>query len=268
VAPVIFITVVLGIAGAAEYQEGRRVCIKSLLTLKPSQRSPWFWVCWQCNLLRPGSGFNVDPAALDSKPLRATSARRNPRMSPSSCCTYIPKSFADAFTGSGDLSRWLLVAVLFGLFALAVCGRRRQSVVGFLESLSAVSLEWSPDHAPGPLGAGAAMAFNDRQVRCRQPRPLLKLLGTFYLACGCLSAAFWRRIARLRVSASSTCFVICARSCCWSWARSSSESALVPLMQKLERLGCSRSVVGLVVPGGYSFNLDGTNIYLTIAGLS
>jgi aerobic C4-dicarboxylate transport protein len=118
-----------------------------------------------------------------------------------------------------------------------------------------------------PLGAGAAMAFTIGKYGVASLGPLLKLLGTFYLACGLFVCGVLGIVARLAGFSIFSFLSYLREELLLVLGTSSSESALVPLMQKLERLGCSRSVVGLVVPSGYSFNLDGTNIYLTIAAL-
>ncbi|HWM69501.1 MAG TPA: C4-dicarboxylate transporter DctA [Steroidobacteraceae bacterium] len=267
VAPVIFITVVLGIAGAADIKKAGRVGIKSLLYFEVVSTFALVLGLLAVHLLRPGSGFNVDPASLDSKATAVYVSQAQSQDVAQFVLHIIPKSFADAFTGSGDLLQVVLVAVLFGL-ALARAGRAGSPVVGFLESLSAVFFGMvSLIMRLAPLGAGAAMAFTIGKYGVASLGPLLKLLGTFYLACGLFVCGILGIIARLAGFSIFNLLRYLREELLLVLGTSSSESALVPLMQKLERLGCSRSVVGLVVPSGYSFNLDGTNIYLTIAAL-
>jgi aerobic C4-dicarboxylate transport protein len=267
VAPVIFITVVLGIAGAADIKKAGRVGIKSLLYFEVVSTFALVLGLLAVHLLRPGSGFNVDPAALDSKATAGYVSQAQSQDAAQFVLHIIPKSFADAFTGSGDLLQVVLVAVLFGL-ALARAGGAGSPVVGFLESLSAVFFGMvGLIMRLAPLGAGAAMAFTIGKYGVASLGPLLKLLGTFYLACGLFVCGVLGVIARFAGFSIFNLLRYLREELLLVLGTSSSESALVPLMQKLERLGCSRSVVGLVVPGGYSFNLDGTNIYLTIAAL-
>jgi len=267
VAPVIFLTVVLGIAGAADIKKAGRVGIKSLLYFEVVSTFALVLGLLAVHLLRPGSGFNVDPASLDSKATASYVSQAQSQDVAQFVLHIIPKSFADAFTGSGDLLQVVLVAVLFGL-VLARAGRAGSPVVGFLESLSAVFFGMvSLIMRLAPLGAGAAMAFTIGKYGVASLGPLLKLLGTFYLACGLFVCGILGIIARLAGFSIFNLLRYLREELLLVLGTSSSESALVPLMQKLERLGCSRSVVGLVVPSGYSFNLDGTNIYLTIAAL-
>jgi len=267
VAPVIFITVVLGIAGAADIKKAGRVGIKSLLYFEVVSTFALVLGLLAVHLLRPGSGFNVDPASLDSKATAGYVSQAQSQDVAQFVLHIIPKSFADAFTGSGDLLQVVLVAVLFGL-ALTRAGSAGSPVVGFLESLSAVFFGMvSLIMRLAPLGAGAAMAFTIGKYGVASLGPLLKLLGTFYLACGLFVCGVLGIIARFAGFSIFNLLRYLREELLLVLGTSSSESALVPLMQKLERLGCSRSVVGLVVPSGYSFNLDGTNIYLTIAAL-
>jgi aerobic C4-dicarboxylate transport protein len=267
VAPVIFITVVLGIAGAADIRKAGRVGIKSLLYFEVVSTFALVLGLLAVHLLRPGSGFNVDPASLDSKATAGYVSQAQSQDVAQFALHIIPKSFADAFTGSGDLLQVVLVAVLFGL-ALSRAGSAGSPVVGFLESLSAVFFGMvGLIMRLAPLGAGAAMAFTIGKYGVASLGPLLKLLGTFYLACGLFVCGVLGIVARLAGFSIFSFLSYLREELLLVLGTSSSESALVPLMQKLERLGCSRSVVGLVVPSGYSFNLDGTNIYLTIAAL-
>jgi aerobic C4-dicarboxylate transport protein len=267
VAPVIFITVVLGIAGAADIKKAGRVGIKSLLYFEAVSTFALVVGLLAVHLLRPGSGFNVDPASLDAKATAGYVGRAQSQDVAQFVLHIIPKSFADAFTGSGDLLQVVLVAVLFGL-ALARAGSAGNPVVAFLESLSAVFFGMvGLIMRLAPLGAGAAMAFTIGKYGVASLGPLLKLLGTFYLACGVFVCGVLGIVARLAGFSIFNFLRYLREELLLVLGTSSSESALVPLMQKLERLGCSRSVVGLVVPSGYSFNLDGTNIYLTIAAL-
>ena len=159
VAPVIFITVVLGIGSAADIRKAGRVGIKSLLYFEIVSTLALVLGLLAVHLLRPGAGFNVDPAALDSKATADYITQAQSQDVAQFVLHIIPKSFADAFTGSGDLLQVVLVAVLFGL-ALSRAGSAGSPVVGFLESLSAVFFGMvGLVMRLAPLGAGAAMAF-------------------------------------------------------------------------------------------------------------
>ncbi len=159
------------------------------------------------------------------------------------------------------------MAVLFGI-ALSRLGQAGRPVLDLFESISKaffgmVGLVMKL----APLGAGGAMAFTIGKYGIDSLGPLLKLMGSFYLTCVLFVVIVLGTVARL-TGFSIFRFVRYVREeLLLVLGTSSSESALVPLMQKLERLGCSKSVVGLVVPSGYSFNLDGTNIYLTMAAI-
>jgi aerobic C4-dicarboxylate transport protein len=179
----------------------------------------------------------------------------------------IPKTFTDAFTGSGDLLQVLLVAVLFG-YALQQLGSGGQAVHRFItESAHIFFAMMNVIMKLAPLGAGAAMAFTIGKYGLEALKPLLALMGCFYLTCvlfvvgvlGSIAAATGFNLFKFLFYIKEELLIVLGTS--------SSESALAPLMVKLERLGASRSVVGLVIPAGYSFNLDGTNIYLTLAAL-
>ncbi|HEV7441618.1 MAG TPA: C4-dicarboxylate transporter DctA, partial [Steroidobacteraceae bacterium] len=253
--------------GAADIRKAGRVGIKSLLYFEVVSTFALVLGLLAVHLLRPGSGFNVDPASLDSKATAVYVSQAQSQDVAQFVLHIIPKSFADAFTGSGDLLQVVLVAVLFGL-ALSRAGSAGSPVVAFLESLSAVFFGMvGLIMRLAPLGAGAAMAFTIGKYGVASLGPLLKLLGTFYLACGLFVCGVLGIVARLAGFSIFNFLRYLREELLLVLGTSSSESALVPLMQKLERLGCSRSVVGLVVPSGYSFNLDGTNIYLTIAAL-
>ena len=179
----------------------------------------------------------------------------------------IPTTFIDAFTGSGSLLQVLFVAILFG-YAMTHMGKGGEAVHHFIEGCSHIFFAMMNALMKlAPIGAGGAMAFTIGRYGIDSLKPLAALMGSFYLTCavfilvvlGGIAAFTGFNILRFILYIKDELLTVLGTS--------SSESALVPLMQKLEKLGCSRSVVGLVVPAGYSFNLDGTNIYLTMAAL-
>ena len=179
----------------------------------------------------------------------------------------IPTTFLDAFTGAGSLLQVLFVAILFG-YALLHLGEAADGVRRLIEQCSRVFFVMMNGIMKlAPIGAGGAMAFTIGKYGVAALTPLADLMLSFYLTCilfvvvvlGSIAAFTGFNILRFLAYIKEELLTVLGTS--------SSESALVPLMEKLERLGCSKSVVGLVVPSGYSFNLDGTNIYLTMAAM-
>ena len=267
IAPIIFCTVVLGIAGAGNMKKVGRVGGKALLYFEVVSTFALIIGLLVANLLRPGAGFNADPASLDAKAVADYAKVAESQTTVDFVMHVIPRTFFDAFTGSGDLLQVLFVAVLFG-YAMTHLGKDGDIVYQVIKTSSNVFFRMmNALMTLAPLGAGGAMAFTIGRYGVAALKPLALLMGSFYLTCllfilivlGTIAAASGFSILRFIAYIKEELLTVLGTS--------SSESALVPLMQKLERLGCSKSVVGLVVPAGYSFNLDGTNIYLTMAAL-
>lgn len=267
IAPVVFCTVVLGIAGAGDMKKAGRVGGKALLYFEVVSTFALALGVLVANLLKPGQGFNIDPATLDVQAVSGYVKQAKQQSVADFLLNIIPKTFTDAFTGSGDLLQVLLVAVLFG-FALQQMGSRGQSVYLFIEECAHIFFAMMDVIMKlAPLGAGAAMAFTIGKYGLEALKPLAALMGCFYLTCGLFVVGILGSIAAMTGFNIFKLLGYIKEELLLVLGTSSSESALVPLMSKLEKLGCSRSVVGLVVPSGYSFNLDGTNIYLTMAAL-
>ena len=267
IGPVIFCTVVLGIAGAGDMKKVGRVGAKALLYFEVLSTVALAIGLVIVNVIRPGAGFNIDPRTLDAKAVDAYAKAAANQTTTDFILHIIPRTFTDAFTGSGDLLQVLLVAVLFG-YAMTHLGVVGQAVHKFIEECSQIFFAMmNAIMKLAPLGAGGAMAFTIGNYGIAALKPLATLMASFYLTCllfilvvlGVVAALCSFNIIRFIVYIREELLTVLGTS--------SSESALVPLMHKLERLGCSKSVVGLVVPAGYSFNLDGTNIYLTMAAL-
>jgi aerobic C4-dicarboxylate transport protein len=267
IAPVIFLTVVLGIASGAHARQVGRVALKAIVYFEVISTFSLVIGLVVINVLKPGHGFNVDPATLDAGAV-AKYAQQAKEQSPVEFLLHIiPKTFADAFTNSGDLLQVLLLALLTG-FALMSIGEAAQPVLRVFDALSKAFFKMiGMVMKLAPIGAGSAMAFTVGKYGVHSLAPLLKLMGSFYLTCLLFVLIVLGLVARsagfsillfLRYIRDELLVVL---------GTSSSEVALPPLMLKLERLGCPRQVVGLVIPIGYSFNLDGTNIYLTMAAL-
>lgn len=267
IAPVVFCTVVLGIAGAGDMKKTGRVGMKALLYFEVVSTFALALGVLVANVIQPGKGFNIDPATLDAKAVSGYVKQATEQSAADFLLHIIPKTFTDAFTGSGDLLQVLLVAILFG-FALQQMGSGGKSVYAFIEECSHIFFAMMKVIMKlAPLGAGAAMAFTIGKYGVAALKPLVALMGCFYLTCGLFVIGILGAIAAMTGFNIFKLLNYIKEELLLVLGTSSSESALVPLMNKLEKLGCSRSVIGLVVPSGYSFNLDGTNIYLTMAAL-
>src|SRR6185295_19368962 len=267
IGPVIFCTVVLGIAGVGDMKKVGRVGGKAILYFEAVSTMALIIGLIVVNTIRPGAGFNVDPKTLDAKAVETYAKSAATQTTTDFLLHLIPKTFFDAFTASGDLLQVLLIAILFG-YAMIHLGSVGRSVHTFIEECSRIFFAMmNAIMKLAPLGAGGAMAFTIGNYGIGALKPLAALMGSFYLTCllfilivlGTIAAFTGFNIIRFILYIKDELLTVLGTS--------SSESALVPLMHKLERLGCSKSVVGLVVPAGYSFNLDGTNIYLTMAAL-
>jgi aerobic C4-dicarboxylate transport protein len=267
IGPIIFCTVVLGIAGAGDMKKVGRVGGKALIYFEVVSTVALLIGLVIANSIRPGAGFGVDPASLNASAVADYTKRAATQTTTDFILRIIPTTFFDAFVGSGDLLQVLFVAILFG-YAMTHMRQRGEAVHQFIEGCSHIFFAMMNALMKlAPIGAGGAMAFTIGRYGIEALRPLALLMGSFYLTClifvlvvlGTIARATGFNIVRFVLYIKDELLTVLGTS--------SSESALVPLMQKLERLGCSRSVVGLVVPSGYSFNLDGTNIYLTMAAL-
>ncbi|WMW80851.1 dicarboxylate/amino acid:cation symporter [Undibacterium cyanobacteriorum] len=267
ISPIIFCTVVLGIAGAGDMKKVGRVGGKALIYFEVVSTLALAIGLIVVNVLKPGAGFNVDPATLDAKAVANYAKAASEQSTTDFLLHIIPKTFTDAFTGSGDLLQVLLVAVLFG-YAMMRMGKTGQAVHMFIEEASHIFFGMmNVIMKLAPIGAGAAMAFTIGKYGIASLKPLAALMGSFYLTCILFVIIVLGAIA-LMVGFNIFKFIgYIKEELLTVLGTSSSESALVPLMHKLEKLGCAKSVVGLVVPSGYSFNLDGTNIYMTMAAL-
>jgi aerobic C4-dicarboxylate transport protein len=267
ISPIIFCTVVLGIAGAGDMKKVGRVGGKALIYFEVVSTIALVIGLVVINVVRPGDGFNVDPSTLDARAVADYAKRATTMSTTDFILAVIPATFTDAFTGSGSLLQVLLVAILFG-YAMTHMGEKGDVVHRFIEACSHIFFAMmNALRKLAPLGAGGAMAFTIGRYGIDALKPLAALMGTFYLTCGLFVLLVLGSIAAFTGFNILRFIAYIKDELLTVLGTSSSESGLVPLMQKLERLGCSKSVVGLVVPSGYSFNLDGTNIYLTMAAL-
>jgi len=267
IGPIIFLTVVIGIAGVADVKKVGRVGVKALLYFEVVSSIALVIGLVVVNGLQPGAGFHVDPATLDAGAVAKYATAAHDQSTVGFLLHIIPKTFTDAFTANGDLLQVLLVALLFG-FALSAAGESGRPLMRVLEAAASVFFRMmNMIMRLAPIGAGGAMAFTIGKYGLDSLGPLAKLMASFYLCCVLFVVLVLGAIARLTGFSIFRFLRYIREELLLVLGTSSSESALVPLMQKLEQLGCSKSVVGLVVPSGYSFNLDGTNIYLTMAAI-
>ena len=264
VAPVIFCTVALGVAHMRDIAKFGRVGGKAILYFEVVSTLALVLGIAVAELIRPGDGFGIDPASLDPSVAASYVTRAKADHITDHLLNIIPDTFFGAFSG-GDLLQVVFVAILFG-FACARLGAVGERAVGVLQNV--VKIFFSLIHIvvrAAPVGAFGAMAFTIGKYGIGSLVQLGALVGSFYLTALLFVAVVLGLIARF-VGFSLWRFLVYIREeLLIVLGASSSEAALPQLMEKLERLGASPGVVGLVVPTGYSFNLDGTNIYLTLA---
>jgi aerobic C4-dicarboxylate transport protein len=266
IAPVIFCTVVSGIASMQDVKKIGRVGGKALLYFEVVSTFALVIGLFVANILRPGAGFNADPATLDTKAIAEFTEKAKHQSTIDFLLNIIPNTVVDAFT-KGDILQVLLVSILFG-FALSVLGEKGRPVTKLIDEVAhAIFGVVNIIMKVAPLGAFGAMAFTIGKYGIASLLPLAKLMGSFYLTCFLFIFIVLGTIAKLTGFSIGRFILYIKEELLIVLGTSSSESALPSLMGKLEKLGASKSVVGLVVPTGYSFNLDGTNIYMTMAAL-
>jgi aerobic C4-dicarboxylate transport protein len=266
IAPVIFCTVVAGIAGMQDVKKIGRVGGKALLYFEVVSTFALVIGLIVANVLRPGDGFNADPHTLDTKAIAQFTEKAKTQNTTDFVMNIIPNTFVDAFA-KGDILQVLLIAILFG-FALSLMGERGKPVTKFIDDIAHVIFGMvNIVMKAAPIGAFGAMAFTIGKYGIASLKPLAALMGSFYLTCFLFVFVVLGAIAKLTGFSITRFISYIKEELLIVLGTSSSESALPSLMRKLEKLGCSKPVVGLVVPTGYSFNLDGTNIYMTMAAL-
>jgi aerobic C4-dicarboxylate transport protein len=263
---IIFCTVVSGIASMQDMKKVGRVGGKALLYFEIVSTLALLIGLVVGNLVHPGSGFNVSTANLDAKAVAEYAGQAKAQSITDFLLHIIPTTVIDAFA-KGDILQVVFVAILFGL-ALSTLGERGKPLVTLLDSLTqAVFAVVNMLMRLAPIGAFGAMAFTVGKYGLSSLGPLAKLIATFYLTCT-LFVLVILGIVGWFVGFSIIRFLIYIKEeILLVLAISSSEPAIPTLMEKLEKLGCSKALVGLVVPTGYTFNTDGTSIYMTLAAL-
>ncbi|MFI4939880.1 MAG: dicarboxylate/amino acid:cation symporter [Burkholderiales bacterium] len=266
IAPVIFCTVVSGIAGMENMKKMGRVGGKALLYFEVVSTIALGIGLLVSNVLRPGDGFVAAPGAMNAAAVAEFTVKAKPLSFVDFIMNIIPTTVVDAFA-KGDILQVLLFSILFGL-ALAHLGIKGKGMVTFIDDLSrAIFGVVGIIMKAAPIGAFGAMAFTIGKYGFGALLPLAKLMGSFYLTCFIFIIGVLGIIAKITGFSIVRFIIYIKEELLIVLGTSSSESALPSLMGKLEKLGCAKSVVGLVVPTGYSFNLDGTNIYMTMAAL-
>jgi len=266
IAPVIFCTVVSGIAGMQDVKKIGRVGGKALIYFEIVSTFALIIGLAVANFMQPGAGFNADPHTLDTKSIAQYTDKTKALTTVDFLLNIIPTTVFDAFA-KGDILQVLLVAVLFG-FALSLLGERGRPVAKLVDEVSHAFFGMvNIIMKAAPIGAFGAMAFTIGKYGIASLLPLAKLMGSFYLTCFLFVFIVLGLIAKYTGFSIGRFISYIKEELLIVLGTSSSESALPSLMRKLEKLGASKPVVGLVVPTGYSFNLDGTNIYMTMAAL-
>ena len=263
---VIFCTLVTGIAGMEDMKKVGRVGGKALLYFELVSTLALLVGLVAGNLVQPGSGFNVDPATLDGRAVAEYAGQAKAQSITEFLFHIIPNTIVDAFA-RGDILQVLLVSLFFG-FALSIGGRQCKPLVNILEDLTrAVFGVVSILMRFAPIGAFGAMAFTIGKYGLASLGPLVKLIVTLYVTAGIFVLVILGGIARVAGFGILRFLWFLREEIILVLATSSSEPALPSLMSKLEKLGCSKTLVGLVVPTGYTFNADGTSLYMTLAAL-
>ncbi len=266
IAPIIFCTVVLGIAGMDNLRHVGRVGLFAIGYFEIVTTLALVVGLVIVNLVAPGAGMHVDPATLDASRIAGYAGQAEKQGVVDFLLNIIPTSMFDAFA-RGEILQVLLIAILSG-FALQACGARVATLRAGIEGFSAVLFRIVGYITRlAPIGALGAMAFTIGSQGIAALGSLASLMLCFYATCLLFVFGVLGLIARLHGFSIFALVRELREELLIVLGTSSSESVLPRLMDKLERMGCRRSVVGLVVPAGYSFNLDGTCIYLTMAAV-
>ncbi|MBW7968440.1 dicarboxylate/amino acid:cation symporter [Bradyrhizobium sp. BR 10289] len=264
IAPIIFCTVVSGIAHIQDAKKVGRIGVKALVYFEVVSTFALVIGLLVGNLVRPGAGFGS--AAANAQAVANYAKQAEGQKSVDFILHIIPDTVVGAFA-QGEILQVLLFSVLFG-FAIMGLGERGHVIRSFIDDAAhAVFGVISIVMRAAPVGAFGAMAFTIGKFGTGAILNLMGLIATFYLTAALFVFVVLGIIARLAGFSIFKFLAYIKDELLIVLGTSSSESALPSLMEKLERLGCSKSVVGLVVPTGYSFNLDGTNIYMTLATL-
>jgi aerobic C4-dicarboxylate transport protein len=266
IAPIIFCTVVTGIAGMEDMKKVGRVGVKALLYFEIVSTLALAIGLLVVSVIQPGAGMNADVSKLDTKALESFTAKAQSHGTLDFMISIIPNTVVDAFAKS-DILQVLFFSILFG-FALSMLGQRGKVVFNLIDEVAHVLFGVvGIIMKAAPIGAFGAMAFTIGKFGLGSLGKLGMLMVSFYLTCLLFVFIVLGAIAKLCGFSILKFIKYIKEELLIVLGTSSSESVLPRMMAKLENLGCSKSVVGLVIPTGYSFNLDGTSIYLTMAAV-
>ncbi|MFT3689201.1 dicarboxylate/amino acid:cation symporter [Paenirhodobacter sp.] len=266
IAPVIFLTIVTGLAGMGTLKGVGSVVAKSFGYFLFFSTLALVVGLVVANVVQPGAGMNIDPATLDTKAVAAYAAKAHESTLTGFLMNIIPTTLTSAFN-DGDILQVLFVAILFGISVILV-GEPARPVVTFCEAATHILFKFvSLLMKVAPIGAFGAFAFTIGKYGIGSIVNLATLVFTFYLTAAIFVLVILGAVCALNGFSVLKLIRYLKAELLLVLGTSSSESALPALMEKMEHAGCKRSVVGLVVPTGYSFNLDGTNIYMTLAAL-
>ena len=266
IGPIVFSTVVVGIARMGEMKHVGRIGLRAIVYFEVVSTVALVIGLVVGNVLQPGAGLGVDPSTLDARSVAAYGAQAQKLSTVDFILNIIPTTVVDAFA-RGELLQILVFSVLFGL-SLLMIGKAAEPLTDIIASFSHAlfgmigMIMWL-----APLGAFGAMAFTVGQYGLGALLSLGKLMAGVYVTCALFIFVVLGAILRLSGVPPLRFLRYISEEILIVLGTSSSESALPRLMQKLEHLGCQKPVVGLVIPTGYSFNLDGTSIYMTMATL-
>ena len=266
IAPVIFLSIVTGVARSRELRGVGLITLKALAYFAFASTLALILGLIVANVVRPGEGLNIDPATLDTSKVSSYVGAASHANLTEFLLNVIPSSLLGALTGT-ELLPVLFVAIIVGIATVSI-GAAARPFVAFLDSAMQIVFRLvSILMLAAPIGAFGAMAFTIGQYGVGLLANLAKLIVTFYGTTLVFVLIFLGAIARLAGFSILKLVRYLRAELLLVLGTSSSESALPSLIEKMERAGCRQSVVGIVVPAGYSFNLDGTNIYMTLAAL-
>jgi aerobic C4-dicarboxylate transport protein len=262
----IFCTVVTGIAGMRDLRKVGRVGGKALLYFELVSTFALIVGLFVGNVLHPGSGFNVDPSKLDTHAVADYAGQAKAQTVTDFLMHIVPTTLVDAFA-KGDILEVVLVSILFG-FAMSAAGAYAKPLTDLLESLTKVVFRMvNIVMRFAPVGAFGAMAFTVGKYGLASLGPLARLIASFWVTSALFVFIVFGGIAWVAGFNLVKFLAHIKEEILLVLATSSSETAIPTLMEKLEGLGCSRSLVGLIVPTGYTFNTEGSALYMTIAAL-
>jgi aerobic C4-dicarboxylate transport protein len=266
IGPIIFTTVVVGLAGMGDLKKVGRVGLKAIIYFEIVTTLALVIGLVVANTLRPGDGFHANPATLDASSVARYASAAGQMSTKEFLLHIIPKTFVSAFS-EGEILQVLFLSILFGL-ALGRLGEHGRPVLNLLHEVARVFFGIvSIVTKAAPIAAAGAMAFTIGEYGVGKLAQLGFLLACVYITCFLFIIVVLGGIARFAGFGLFKIIRYIREELLLVLGTSSSESALPGLMEKMEKIGCARPVVGIVVPSGYSFNLDGTCIYLTLAAL-